>query len=78
MEQKDIIKVRVHDGIVGLIYLGSGAAADQFGISFISNSCSNCNSSNTITSNEVLSSIHNTKQNNAREYSHSKWEKDLI
>ena len=36
MEQKDIIKVRVHDGIVGLIYLGSVAAADQFGISFIS------------------------------------------
>ena len=36
MEQKYIIKVRVHDGIVGLIYLGSIAAADQFGISFIS------------------------------------------
>ena len=35
MEQKDIIKVRVHDGIVGLIYLGSVAAADQFGITFI-------------------------------------------
>jgi len=28
MEQKDIIKVRVHDGIVGLIYLGSVVAAD--------------------------------------------------
>ena len=35
MEQKDIIKVRVHDGIVGLIYLGSFAAAYQFSISFI-------------------------------------------
>ena len=35
MEQKDIIKVRVHDGIVGLIYLGSVAAAEKFGISFI-------------------------------------------
>ena len=36
MEQKDIVKVRVHDGIVGLIYLGSITAADQLGISFIS------------------------------------------
>ena len=36
MEQKEIVKVRVHDGIVDLIYLGSIAAADQFGISFIS------------------------------------------
>ena len=35
MERKDIIKVRVHDGIVGLIYLGSVAGADQFGVSFI-------------------------------------------
>ena len=35
MEQKDIIKVRVHDGIVGLIYLGSVADAGQFGFSFI-------------------------------------------
>ena len=35
MEHKDIIKVRVHDGIVGLIYLGSVAGAAQFGISFI-------------------------------------------
>ena len=34
MEHKDIIKV-IHDGIVGLIYLGSVAGADQFGISFI-------------------------------------------
>lgn len=36
MGQKDIVKVRVHDGIVGLIYLGSITAADQLGISFIS------------------------------------------
>ena len=35
MEQKNIIKVRVHDGIVGLIYLGSIALADQFGLSWI-------------------------------------------
>lgn len=35
MQQKDIIKVRVHDGIVGLIYLGSVALANQFGYSFI-------------------------------------------
>lgn len=35
MQQKDIIKVRVHDGIVGLTYLGSVALADQFGYSFI-------------------------------------------
>ena len=35
MQHKDIIKIRVHDGSVGLIYLGSVASADQFGISFI-------------------------------------------
>ena len=35
MNNQDIIKVRVHDGIVGLIYLASVALADQFGISFI-------------------------------------------
>lgn len=35
MNTKDIIKVRVHDGIVGLIYLTSVALADQFGVSFI-------------------------------------------
>jgi len=33
--QQDIIKVRVHDGIVGLIYLGSVALANQFGMSFL-------------------------------------------
>lgn len=33
--QKDIIKVRVHDGIVGLIYLSSVALANQFGLSFL-------------------------------------------
>lgn len=33
--QKDIIKVRVHDGIVGLIYLSSVALAYQFGSSFL-------------------------------------------
>ena len=36
MHNQDIIKVRVHDGIVGLIYLVSVAlAVNQFGISFI-------------------------------------------
>tara|TARA_B100001175_G_scaffold298704_1_gene289492 strand:+ start:1107 stop:1331 length:225 start_codon:yes stop_codon:yes gene_type:complete len=35
MEQKNIIKVRVHDGIVGLLYLGSIALANQFGLSWI-------------------------------------------
>jgi len=33
--QKDIIKVRVHDCIVGLIYLSSVALANQFGLSFL-------------------------------------------
>ena len=32
MEQRDIIKVRVHDGIVGLLYLASIALANQFGL----------------------------------------------
>ena len=35
MEQKNIIKVRLHDGIVGLLYLGSIALANQFGLSWI-------------------------------------------
>ena len=35
MEQRDIIKVRVHDGIVGLLYLGSIALANQFGLDLI-------------------------------------------
>ncbi len=35
MEQRDIIKVRVHDGIVGLLYLSSIALANQFGIDWI-------------------------------------------
>jgi|TARA_B100001059_G_scaffold142451_1_gene142401 phage shock protein PspC (stress-responsive transcriptional regulator) len=35
MEQKNIIKVRVHDGIVGLLYLGSIALANQFGLDWI-------------------------------------------
>ena len=35
MNNQDIIKVRVHDGIVGLIYLISVALADQFATSFI-------------------------------------------
>ncbi|MGB2171652.1 MAG: YgaP family membrane protein [Flavobacteriaceae bacterium] len=33
--QKDIIKIRVHDGIVGLIYLSSVALANQFGLNFL-------------------------------------------
>ena len=35
MEQRDIIKVRVHDGIVGLLYLASIALANQFGLDWI-------------------------------------------
>ena len=35
MDQKDIIKVRVHDGIVGLLYLASIALANQFGLDWI-------------------------------------------
>ena len=33
--QKDIIKVRVHDGIVGLLYIGSIALASQFDFNWI-------------------------------------------
>lgn len=33
--QRDIIKVRVHDGIVGLLYIGSIALAQQFSIDWI-------------------------------------------
>ncbi|MDA0326909.1 MAG: DUF2892 domain-containing protein [Bacteroidetes bacterium] len=33
--QKDIIKVRVHDGIVGLLYIGSIALAGQFDLNWI-------------------------------------------
>ena len=32
---RDIVKIRVHDGIVGLIYLGSVALANEFGYNFI-------------------------------------------
>ena len=35
MEQKNIIKVRLHDGIVGLLYIGSIALASQFGLDWI-------------------------------------------
>ena len=35
MEQRDIIKVRVHDGIVGLLYLAAIALANQFGLDWI-------------------------------------------
>ena len=35
MDQKDIIKVRVHDGIVGLLYLASIALANQFWLDWI-------------------------------------------
>ena len=33
--QKDIIKVRVHDGIVGLLNIGSIILASQFGLNWI-------------------------------------------
>ena len=33
--ERDIIKIRVHDGIVGLLYLGSIALAEQFNIGWI-------------------------------------------
>ena len=33
--QKDIIKVRVHDGIVGLLNISSIILASQFGLSWI-------------------------------------------
>lgn len=32
---RDIAKIRMHDGIVGLIYLGSVLLANEFGINFI-------------------------------------------
>ena len=35
MSERDVIKVRVHDGIVGLTYLGSVALADQVGVTWI-------------------------------------------
>jgi 4-hydroxybenzoate polyprenyltransferase len=33
--QRDIIKVRVHDGIVGILYLASIVLASQFGSNWI-------------------------------------------
>ena len=33
--ERDIIKVRVHDGIVGLLYIGSIAMANEFGFNYI-------------------------------------------
>ena len=33
--ERDIIKIRVHDGIVGLLYLGSIALADRFNVEWI-------------------------------------------
>jgi len=35
MSERDIVKVRVHDGIVGLMYLGSVTLAGQFDVSWI-------------------------------------------
>ena len=35
MSERDIVKVRVHDGIVGLTYLASVALADQVGVTWI-------------------------------------------
>ena len=35
MSEKDIVKVRVHDGLVGLVYLTSVVLADQVGVSWI-------------------------------------------
>ena len=35
MAEKDIVKVRVHDGLVGLVYLTSVVLADQVGVSWI-------------------------------------------
>ena len=35
MSEKDVIKVRVHDGIVGLMYLASVALANQVGVNWI-------------------------------------------
>ena len=33
--EKDIIKIIVHDGIVGLLYIGSIALANEFGFNYI-------------------------------------------
>ena len=33
--EREIIKIRVHDGVVGLLYLGSIALAQQFNIDWI-------------------------------------------
>tara|TARA_X000001036_G_scaffold439397_1_gene490397 strand:+ start:502 stop:729 length:228 start_codon:yes stop_codon:yes gene_type:complete len=33
--QREIIKIRVHDGIVGLLYLGSISLAQQFNLDWI-------------------------------------------
>ena len=35
MSERDVIKVRVHDGIVGLTYLASVALDDQVGVTWI-------------------------------------------
>ena len=35
MSEKDVIKVRVHDGIVGLMYLASVALAKKVGMNWI-------------------------------------------
>ena len=35
MSERDVIKVRVHDGIVGLMYLASVALANQVGMNWI-------------------------------------------
>ena len=35
MSERDVIKVRVHDGIVGMTYLASVALADQVGVTWI-------------------------------------------
>ena len=35
MSERDVIKVRVHDVIVGLTYLASVALADQVGVTWI-------------------------------------------
>jgi hypothetical protein len=35
MSERDVVKVRVHDGVVGLMYLTSVILADQIGLSWI-------------------------------------------
>ena len=35
MSERDVVKVRVHDGIVGLMYLSSVLLADRVGLSWI-------------------------------------------